>query len=683
VRFAGAWAHLVASDGTTTGEPVVPSPWRVTRATFVMGSATEAFVGAWRPIVDRVVLTGSMVLAVGLDGWAAVQLARRARLVGAAMSLGVVTLVATVMFLQAMGLGGLGLSSSPLAFLGAAVVTAGVTSRWSTAARVPAAERRLDVKTVVLVGATAGLVFGSVVYSTVNPAIGADSIVNHLAQPVAWVQAGTMGDLARVSENLPFEAYPVTHEVLVGWGLGASHAFGWVSFISATARILLGLGVYVAARACQASRFVATLAAASILVLPVCAVTNGGPNTDIPAAAWTASAVAFALLARSNARAYAFAILAAGLAMGTKTTAVLGPGLVLIVVVMRNPRILRTERRLLLGAGATAAAIGAWWPLRNIIEHGGPLWPFIATPGSEPIPAEFAAIDDRFISQPATMLRGREVLYLEVLGGAAVLLVGALLLVRQLRRDERDLFLITALCLVAWTVAPYTAITRTDGLAVGALRYLLPAIAIGAVGVAAASRTGSVVAQMVLASSIPVSLAARALLPIPVPVVVPVRSLLLFASVGVAIGACASKVIVRRGMPGLSHKARLAGTVAAAVLSVALLTVASSGWTRRSAMSEPNSLGEALVATIDSMPSSTESVAVFPSAFALLASDDLEIRIDLIDAEATCDELATLTTREPVLIFGPASPRAERLMACLVDLPAAREGEGWRLWLPQ
>jgi hypothetical protein len=214
-------------------------------------------------------------------------------------------------------------------------------------------------------------------------------------------------------------------------------------------------------------------------------------STDLPAVTWLAVTAALAAhaVAAANPRLLPFVVLAAwarGRDEDHGDRARRDRGASRLWAGRRSLRSVAPALGLALVAAAGTAAV---WPIRNLVDHGSPLWPFQAWPGGDPIPPAFAEIDDAFLDHPRALLDGRVADYLQVLGGGLVLLLGALVLPLLARsRLALGAGAVVALASLAWMTAPYTGILTDTELAVGAVRYLLPALAAAAAAIALSAR---------------------------------------------------------------------------------------------------------------------------------------------------------------------------------------------------
>src|SRR3954451_237783 len=144
-------------------------------------------------------------------------------------------------------------------------------------------------------------------------------------------------------------------------------------------------------RALEVPRLAAVLAAGALCTNPwLLGWQSKGRVTDPPALAWLVVCAGLVAMSGRNRALLVPAVVAAGLAMGGKTTVL--PNLVLVLAIglwagwrARGTRNEGPVRPLLIAA-LVATGVGAFWYLRNLVEHGSPFWPLIATPWGDPRP---------------------------------------------------------------------------------------------------------------------------------------------------------------------------------------------------------------------------------------------------------------------------------------------------------
>ena len=407
-------------------------------------------------------------------------------------------LLAATAVVETLVLGLVGLGPTAVALSAAAVATwlavralvpAPVTTlgaRWARSARGLPLPSRLGV------GLLAGLVLGTIGSLLHRPPLGVDGVVYHLADVTSWLHSGHPGAVVNLLHGFPVGNYPLTHEVLLTWAMGISRSFAPAIPLEVLMLVLLAGAGWLGLEALGVPRLPRALAVAAVALTPDMLTQLHGPNTDLPATAWLVASGALCAAAARERRLLAPAIVAAGLAAGTKTTVLPLLGILVVVTVLAHRRSWRQVRGPVLAGLSLALAAGGVWYLRNWVDHGSPLWPFVALPGGDPTPKGLSSIHYTLLSRPAATLRGRAHLYAEVIGGGVILIVAAL--VAPLIRRQRAVLVgagATGVSLLLWASAPVTGITNDPRLAYYSLtttRYLLPVVAVGALTVALGTR---------------------------------------------------------------------------------------------------------------------------------------------------------------------------------------------------
>jgi hypothetical protein len=531
---------------------------------------------------------------------------------GLQVPIGAAVLAATAAGVTSLGWGLAGLGGSAwILALSAAGLAAAATWRLP-----PAPRQRLP--SGALAGAALGAAGAWLAWLVKDPALAIDPLSYHLPESIMWVQQGTPGSVELLSYEFPQGNYPVTNELLVSWlttiGRSLAPALAWTPLMGA----LLVASAYALLPRHRG------LAAASVLLVPVAATQFLGPHTDLPAVAWLAAAAALQPLP--------LALLAAALAVGTKTT--VAPLAILVLLVKwRRPLAWRP----LAAAAVAGAVVGGTWYLRNWIDHGSPLWPFV---GGD-IPEYLARFDNSFLGDPADTLRGRSGVYVDLLAGGLILLVAAILAPLA---DRRRAVLVAAgaavLAALAWGNAPFTGLPDDDllaNLSLTTTRYLLPAIAAAA---AAVAMTRSRAAGIVLAAAALFSLERSLALEFPG---IPSLALLV-------LGAVAGALLLP-----LARRVPLPVTALAAAVA---LTIAADGLGRRhGGVGRLGSSG--VVSWMTAQKAFTEGdepVAFAPQMLAVLAGDGLEHEIEMIPPDEPC---AATLARRGWLVVG-TFPNAEQ-----------------------
>lgn len=473
------------------------------------------------------------------------------------------------------------------------------------------------------------------------------------------------------------------------------------------------------------------MTAGSLVTLPIAVVELSGPYTDLPAAAWLACAAALLVAAcvrpiarardpsvaasavseqlgaeESRSRLLAVAVLAAGLGVGSKPTVAPLAALALAIGGWRLRHELRALVAPLILAVAVATVTGGIWFIRNLIDHGAPLWPVSSTPWGDPIPPPIRAIHDSFLSHVSAMLDGRIGAYTRVLAGGVILLGAALVSPLWARRRVAGwAALIVVAALLIWAASPTTGISFDTALAVGATRFLLPGLLTAAGTVALAGRgepgprPGSTRAQAASLAALAVALAINldrdAALPFPD--VASGRSLLLPAAVGAAVALAAGWLVKAPAVAARTqHVRRIAPLLGLAVVAaaVAALMLPVAGYLAGHAGA---GLGDAgLVRWLDSRAAfrvGHEPVLIGPVTVAVLTGARLAHPLVLIRASDRCPQLAYRARSSWVVIEnvpedsivehikdsqlerGTNEDRAEEIAARTVNKERARSGE--------
>jgi hypothetical protein len=288
-------------------------------------------------------------------------------------------------------------------------------------------------------------------------------------------------------------------------------------------------------------------------------------ETDVPAVAWLFTAAALVACARARPALLAPALVAAALAVGTKTTtlplALLAVAIGLVAAHRRGA--LRGLAKPLVLAALLGFAAGGLWYLRNLIAHGSPLWPFVAAPWGDPVPALLGRVDYSLLERPRATLEGQWAIYRLTLSGGLVLLGGGLLAPLWARRREVvAATAVTALALLAWASAPFTGAGAAPFLQVNTLRYLIPAMAAGALALTLSGRRGRATWWVGLLLVVAIGWSAKAYLD---DAYLPGEGTLALAVVGAAFLAGVATLLVPRRLAPIAAATALAALIAAVV----------------------------------------------------------------------------------------------------------------------
>lgn len=498
-------------------------------------------------------------------------------------------------------------------------------------------------------GALAALVLGYIAWQLRHPAIGFDGLVYHLGLAGAWAQGQQPGGLVPVLEGVPVANYPVTNEVLLAWALALSRSWVAASVWTPLTLVVLVGGGWLGLRELRVPRAVAGAALAAFCTQPLVLTELGGPATDVPATAWLAAACGLCAASRRRPELLAVALVAAALSFGTKTTGALLLLVALGLAAWSARARLRALAVPLAAALVAGAVVGGLWATRNLLLHGSPLWPFVATSWGDPVPPALARLDQRFLDHPGAMLSGRLTDYGAALAGGVVLLAGGLLAPALARTRTVGLsWILVVVAVLVWSAAPFTGVSSSTELAVAATRYLLPALAAATVAIALgardAGRAGRAVAlgALCVAAALSVVRAGQVGLPL-----VPSATTLAAATLLGALGGLAAR-LPSRDLP--RHVAPMAAVGATALAALAL-TLAAHGYLARHAAAGLFDAG--LIRAAEAAPGWRDDrleIAMGPQTNALLRGEELQHRVVLLPAGLPCPALRARVRRGWVVL---------------------------------
>jgi hypothetical protein len=539
------------------------------------------------------------------------------------------------------------LAAGLLALGGSAIVlTLLALASWSLADRLlPVARRRRrsgartwwrqsDPWERALIGAAGGALVALCATVLHRPEPGFDGITYHLPEVVSFVQGGHTGAEVLTGYALPTGAYPLTNEVLLAWGTALSGGFAALTlWTPACAALLIAAGWLGLRNIGVTDPRVRALALAALTLGPLFVVALPQPGTDLPAVTWLVCCAALCTSARARPLLLAPAILALGLAIGTKTTpATLGVPIVACTVWVCRRQLRAVATPLLAACGAAVLAGGVWY-VRNFVVHGSPLWPFYSTSLGDPVPPLIQVASHTLLERPLATLRHHVHTYARAISGSLVLLfAGAVVPLAGLRRKRLGVAAgAVILSALAWANAPVTGLPEIPALVIGAessVRYLLPVFAAGACALAlAASEPGSVVRCAGLAGLIG-ALVWDLVSDVRNHFWLPLHSWLY---AGVVAGAGLSVL----GGPWVARRVRTQGLVlCGCVAGVAFVAIGGSGFVSRHALvsGEVDARLEAFFA----VHSGPAPIAAAPFAPGLLAGDSLSHRVTLLPRRASC-----------------------------------------------
>ncbi|HKP91898.1 MAG TPA: hypothetical protein VJT75_18165, partial [Thermoleophilaceae bacterium] len=586
----------------------------------------------------------------------------------------------------------LGGSGSSAALAAAAVVT------WLGIRRVRAPEvapldelsrwwADLPLARRALAGALAGVWAVCQVWLLRHPTLGFDSVVYHLSEAAVWAGSGHPGATDPVIRTLPVTSYPITDEVFASWSMGLGRSFVPVSFLVPAQMVLLGLASWAGLRTLRVPPLPRTLATAAVVCMPaVIAWQSNGALTDPAALAWLVACAALCAGARERPALLAPAVVAGGLAIGTKTTTAILTLAVLAWALWSQRARLRGLWRPLALAALLALGSGGVWYLRNLLDHGSPLWPFVATPWGTPLPRAMGTVNDSFAEHPRETIRVVGDLYRDrFLGGVVLLAAGALAPLLAWR--QRAVWIASAACVVsflAWTRAPFTGVPPapfriTEGV-FSTTRYLAPAIAAAALALALAGSGRGVrarLAQLALAAGAGIELVQAFDLGWPTmpSATTPVAGAAAGAAVATIVSVASRRP--RRAPPRMLRPALLVSALALG----ALLTVPADGYMQRHA--DSGAFAHGLTAWMAGRPEGSRSVWTAPATVATLTGDHLERRLRPIPARADCAAIRAHARDDYVVAYvGRLPGGGARGPAACFTRPPSYSDDAFRVWAP-
>ena len=457
-----------------------------------------------------------LALAILALGGAALRIATRVSPGGLERAIAALIVGVALAIAETLALGLVGLGASPVALTLAAAAT------WAASRALPPPETpagaelqlwwaaRGPIARLAFV-AGAGAFLAWVAWLLRYPSIGFDSTFYHYPDIAGWIANGKPGSQLFLSYDIPYGNYPMTDEVAQTWAVGIARSWVPISLWNPLMLLALTGATWLTLRNLSIPQRVAGLATAAFVATPLVLRQLNEPQTDLPALAWLACTAALATGAGRRPALLVPALVAAGLAIGTK--APVAPEAVLALVYgayLARDRLRPLTGWLALGL-AGAVVVGGIWYLRNIVQHGSPLWPFVAAPWGDPSPHFLGQIDQSFIERPVATLDGRLGSYSSLLGGGwiavagglAVLLVGLFAPLRDagLRRALRVAGGLAVLGTLIWSASWGTGLQTSPeiptpaGWPISTIRYLLPAVGLAIIAVALAARATGRLAQ--------------------------------------------------------------------------------------------------------------------------------------------------------------------------------------------
>jgi Dolichyl-phosphate-mannose-protein mannosyltransferase len=517
------------------------------------------------------------------------------------------------------------------------------------------------------VGAAAGAFVGWAVWELQHPLLGHDMILYHLPLAMAFVQESPPGSIPDVAAILPVGTYPAVYETLSAWATGLSRSLTAFSLIPPALIGLAAVAMFAGLRELRVSPTVAVLAAANLVVaFPAWGWQQSGAPTDPAAMCWTACCGALCVATRRHPGAFPVALVAAGLAVGTKTTAVPVTAAFLAITVITLRDQLR-PRLALWGGLALGGLVGLFWYTRNLVTYGSPVWPFISTPWGDPSPPGLAD-NPSFTDAVGTNFRwlARDH-FSHFIGPVIALAAGVLAPVLAPRRLVVALSATTLLTMALWTQAPFTGapggVLPPPEFSLTTVRYLLPALVAGVAALALSARAErwretAVTAVLGLSAAIAVL---QAQTEPELPVVVPLWAV----AAGAGVGAVGAVAVARLAVRPLPRPARAVVVVAASILALAVpIALAAPGYPARHAATWTSSgakgwdVGHAVVIDwLARQPGYAETelpVAGVGHRLGMLVGSRLQHRVTFLPLDAPCEQIRRRARASWLLVYGGA-----------------------------
>jgi hypothetical protein len=571
-----------------------------------------------------------LVAAVAALGGAALRVASLTGATGLERAVAAAPLFAAAAVVEALALGAVGLGGSQVALGLAAALTWLAARRWLPPATFAPLRHRVGAAVLL------GVWLGWIVWALRFPYLGLDGSTYHLGAVAEWVVEGTTGHSLDLYVQIPVGSYPLTGETAIAWAVGLAHSFAPVAMWSASIAALLVGAALLGLRELAVPRRLAVLAIAALCLVPVALRGLVHAETDMPAVAWLVAAAALAACARTRPAMLAPALVAAALAVGTKTTTLPLAALVVVLGLYAGRASLRRLAVPLALAAALGIAAGGLWYVRNLIAHGSPLWPFVSLPGGDAVPPLLDRVNFSLLERPRATLEGQWPIYRLTLSGGLVLLAGGLLAPLWARRREvAAAAAVTLAALLAWASAPFTGAGAAAFLQVNTLRYVIPAMAAGALAIAISARTRRWLPALIFLAA--VAWSAKTYLDDPY---LPGEGTLILASAAAIAGTAIVLRTRSRSLPAI-----------AAVGMAALLATGGHGYANRHARAGDFDSG--VVHWFTTQPKWRDGnapIALSPTPIALLAGDRLTHRLELIGTGETCRQVLTHVARGWVVV---------------------------------
>jgi hypothetical protein len=502
-----------------------------------------------------------------------------------------------------------------------------------------------------------------------HPSIGFDGSMYHYPEVAGWIINGRPGSVLYVHYDLPFGNYPLTDEVMLTWLTGIARSWVPLYLWNPSMLVLLGVATWVTLRTLEVPRSAALLATAGLLVNPMMVHQLNEPHNDLPMLAWVACTAALCAGAGRRPQLMVPAVVAAGLALGTKPTPIVVIAGALAGGLLLARGSLRPQLPWLGAAAGVAVAIGGVWYLRNLVDHGSPVWPFADFSWGDPRPPFLHLVKTRFVDRPGATLDGRLGDYTNEIGGAWLMLAGTLIalagaliargLPRGLRRTLVFVGVTAVLAFGFWSINPGTGLPTTarlfepEGWPISTLRYLLPTMFAATVVVALAARISATVRALALALlAVALGWSVVADARIGFPITPAPRVLIGGAVVGLLAGAVLELVRRRVRLRGA-----LVPVAAALVIAVVVAPVSNGMVERHAGVRDSTALGREVIAWFEDqghLDGGHQRIAfIGRSLEGPLAGEHFTHPLQLIDRTASCKEVREIADRSYTVVSPP------------------------------
>lgn len=228
-----------------------------------------------------------------------------------------------------------------------------------------------------------------------TPSLGWDDYLYHLPYMAHAFQSGRLGPFP-VADNVDYiNSYPKSLEVIGTTFVAISGTFEWVELVQLLFLPGASVALYLLSVRLGASTKIAAMSSVVVFQLPMAICQLKTAYIDVANAALVCMVVAGLFLAAAGRTSGLIAcFVTAGILTGCKPTGpYLGSTLPLLAAWLYCMRIrahAKTFAQLYLLASFTVLLLGGHWFVRNVLNYGNPLWPFIWTLGPFQFPGRFS-----------------------------------------------------------------------------------------------------------------------------------------------------------------------------------------------------------------------------------------------------------------------------------------------------